>query len=59
MAQFVVCQYCGSNLDFGERCECQKEKGAPPQPVHPKEMNPVHSIPPKRAKVKESVGKRL
>lgn len=23
MAKCKVCEYCGSNLDFGERCDCQ------------------------------------
>jgi len=26
MAQYVVCPDCGSHLDHGERCDCQKEK---------------------------------
>lgn len=28
MAQYVVCPDCGAHLDFGERCDCQKEKQA-------------------------------
>lgn len=24
MAQYVTCEYCGSNLDFGEICDCRK-----------------------------------
>ncbi len=23
MAKCKVCEYCGDNLDFGERCDCQ------------------------------------
>lgn len=37
MAQFVVCELCGANLDFGEKCDCQKEKEAAP---HHKEQPP-------------------
>ena len=25
MAQYVTCEYCKSNLDPGERCDCQKD----------------------------------
>lgn len=31
MPYYQTCPYCGSNLDPGERCECQKEKEAAPQ----------------------------
>lgn len=27
MSKYRVCPFCGSNLDFGERCDC-KEKAA-------------------------------
>lgn len=23
MAMYKVCEYCGANLDFGERCDCR------------------------------------
>lgn len=26
MPMYYTCEYCGSNLDPGERCDCQKEK---------------------------------
>ena len=26
MAYFNTCQWCGSNLDPGERCECRNEE---------------------------------
>lgn len=26
--KFNTCPYCGDHLDFGERCDCQQEKGA-------------------------------
>lgn len=30
MPYFKICPFCGANLDFGERCDCQdKEKAAP------------------------------
>lgn len=28
MAKYKVCEYCGANLDFGERCDCQNHKSA-------------------------------
>ena len=28
MAYYRVCPNCGSNLDPGEKCDCQKEKEA-------------------------------
>ena len=30
---FIECPYCGSNLDFGERCDCQDREPPddPPQ----------------------------
>lgn len=58
MAQYVTCEYCGSNLDFGEQCDCRKEKGVPPQPVHPKGKHPTHSISPKQQIVNMFGGKR-
>ena len=58
MAQYVTCEYCGSNLDFGEQCDCRKEKGVPPQPVHPKEKSLIHSISPKQWFVNRLGGKR-
>lgn len=27
MAYFRTCQFCGSNLDPGETCDCQKKEG--------------------------------
>lgn len=30
MAQYVSCEFCGANLDFGEKCDCIKKEGAPP-----------------------------
>ena len=29
MAYYNVCPNCGSNLDPGEKCDCQKEKSQP------------------------------
>lgn len=26
--KYNTCPYCGSHLDFGERCDCRQEKGA-------------------------------
>ena len=26
MAMYWVCEYCGANLDFGERCDCQNRE---------------------------------
>ena len=25
MAQYVTCEYCGSNLDPGEKCDCRED----------------------------------
>lgn len=27
MAQYNTCPHCGAHLDFGERCDCQQERG--------------------------------
>lgn len=27
--KFWTCPYCGSNLDSGERCDCQQEREKP------------------------------
>ena len=35
--KFRTCPYCGSNLDPGERCECQNKKGAQEEPEEEKE----------------------
>ena len=24
--RYKICEYCGSNLDFGETCDCRKEE---------------------------------
>jgi len=26
--KYNTCPYCGDHLDFGERCDCQQERGA-------------------------------
>jgi hypothetical protein len=26
---YIVCPYCHSNLDYGERCDCQKTRADP------------------------------
>lgn len=26
MAKYYTCPYCGANLDFGEKCECEEIK---------------------------------
>ena len=57
MAQYVSCEFCGANLDFGEKCDCIKKEGAPPQPVHPTGKNPVSILPRKRTVVKINGGK--
>lgn len=31
MAKYQVCPHCGSNLDFGEKCDCQDKKDNKPQ----------------------------
>lgn len=58
MAQYVTCEYCGCNPDFGEQCDCKKEKGVPPQPVHPKVKHLVHSISSKQKNVNKIGGIR-
>lgn len=30
---YDVCEYCGSTLDHGEKCDCQKESPAPENTV--------------------------
>ena len=32
MAYYTTCPNCGSNLDPGERCDCQLEKQPEPEP---------------------------
>lgn len=32
MAYYITCPNCGSNLDPGERCDCQMEKHPEPEP---------------------------
>lgn len=27
MAKFISCEFCGANLDFGEKCDCIKKRG--------------------------------
>lgn len=39
MAKFVVCPDCGEHLDFGEKCDCKKEKGTPPKGESAKQKN--------------------
>lgn len=29
MRQYVECPHCGAHLDFGERCECERERKEP------------------------------
>jgi len=29
MALYKICQYCGSNLDYGERCDCKQPRDDP------------------------------
>lgn len=29
MPYFKTCPFCGANLDFGERCDCQDKETAP------------------------------
>lgn len=41
MAQYVTCELCGAHLDFGEKCDCTKKEGEPPQPEHPKGIYPT------------------
>jgi hypothetical protein len=24
--KYRICEYCGANLDYGEKCDCQEEK---------------------------------
>lgn len=40
MTQYVTCELCGAHLDFGEKCDCTKKEGEPPQPEHPKGIYP-------------------
>lgn len=28
MPMYHTCEYCNSNLDFGEKCDCQREESA-------------------------------
>lgn len=46
MAMYYTCPHCGSNLDPGERCDCQeKEKAAPvDRPEAAKEYETTPSI---------------
>ncbi len=32
MARCKVCEYCGANLDFGERCDCRDQYVAGDRP---------------------------
>ena len=32
--RYVVCPHCGANLDFGEKCDCTKEKAVPEPTEH-------------------------
>lgn len=31
MAWYNTCEYCGANLDPGEKCDCQSEESDPPK----------------------------
>lgn len=31
MAKYETCEFCGSNLDFGEHCDCQNESSVKPR----------------------------
>ena len=41
MAKFRVCSDCGLNLDFGERCDCGKERvpGGEEAPTRTREIS--------------------
>jgi len=55
MAKFVTCSNCGCHLDFGEVCDCKKQKeGVPPESVRPQEKYPALSLPRKRHFVKST-----
>ena len=39
MAQYVVCDKCGANLDFGEKCDCEiKNEDALTNQRHPQKI---------------------
>ena len=44
MPQYITCEYCGSNLDYGETCDCKKKEGAPSEAVHPQEFDTKHIL---------------
>lgn len=37
MSKYWTCPHCHSKLDFGEKCDCKKEKGTPPKGESAKE----------------------
>jgi hypothetical protein len=48
MAQYKTCEYCGSNLDHGEKCDCN---GIPqPKPAASKRAVPVPAAKEKKRK---------
>lgn len=57
MAQYKTCDLCGAHLDFGESCDCGKEKeNAPMQQGTPSKSN-TFSLPQKHKIVKR--GKKI
>ncbi len=44
MAYYHVCEYCGSNLDPNEKCDCQKQEQNQEQKSEQKEINAKRAL---------------
>lgn len=53
MAQCKTCEFCGANLDYGEKCDCtKKEVGVQRQLTRPPKGNYIIILPQEKADVK-------
>lgn len=56
MRDYWTCKMCGANFDYGERCDCEKEKSAvrreSTQADNSRNKSPAYSIGTERMKVK-------
>lgn len=53
MAKYVSCEFCGANLDFGERCDCLKKRGHTAANGTPDRKNPTSILSKKISDVKD------